>query len=226
MGHARSASQSAASNIRPATAMENHSAVNGSRAGIVPISISTYQFADALQLRKQRGRYDNQSNYISDGWLSSRAAQSTQPQAQFQFHSKTLRDSSLPTAFQNLSISSALAEPRDGAVNLNGEPDCPKTPSSYIPRKPPSTPQIPLPPHPSTIISPYKTPNRSKSPTKEMFLSRSSNVTAPVPAFDVDDRFEKVESQYAQLRGMIERSNTERNDMEERLSLQKVRCTF
>lgn len=233
LGYTRNVAQTPAPVARPASSMDGltttgEQPVLGKRKGMMPFSITTFQPLDNIRLRKQRGRHDNQQNYISS-WQSSRSVQ-PQPSALSQSQASAqdlLRNCSfLSTAFSNLTLDSQAEGPESSRSNTQEEPSAPKTPS-YIPRPTSNPPQLQPSPSPSPALFSAKTlprlRNRSPSPRK-IFLTKESN--SAVLAWDTKGKLEDLECLYTNLKAQMEGTTFEKNSMKEIIELYKTRSTF
>ncbi|KAI4842428.1 kinesin-domain-containing protein, partial [Aureobasidium sp. EXF-8845] len=142
------------------------------------------------------------------------------------FAFSTFRNTSLSTAFRNMSLSSNNSDSRSASFSSTQQDDplCPKTPSQ-IP-KPKSVLKTPYPPEPDLHI--FKTPYtkysvHNASPGKIVYLNRNSNT--PAPAWDTKGRLEDMETLYSQLKSQLDSAATEKTGMEEGISMFKTRIS-
>lgn len=139
----------------------------------------------------------------------------------------SLRDMSITTAFQTLSLKSNISQVEqedDQDMSfplLQEEPQCPKTPS-YIPKPVAKTPQpaasLPAPVD-ATPFTHYKVVQ--STPGRITYLTRDSNLLAP--AWDTKGRLEDMEVLYSQLKSQLDSASKENHGMEDSISLCKTR---
>ena len=174
---------------------------------MTPFHSPTKEFPK-IRERASFASYENQNDSISN-WSSS-VVRSMHPLR----HSKSLRGISLTKAFDALSLNphDCVAIPEKRIAIL--------TTPSYIPRRKISKPSLSQ-EHPSPTKSPRKTPK-----TREPFLSKSSNVTVPLVAFDTESRLENVEQMYSELEKTIKSTTTESNSLKETIGLYKARSRY
>lgn len=136
------------------------------------------------------------------------------------------RNTSLSTAFRNLSLNSNNSDSRSASFSSTQQDEslCPKTPSQIPKLKP--VPKTPCPPDADLHI--FKTPHtkyfvHNASPGKIVYLNRNSNT--PAPAWDTKGRLEDMETLYSQLKSQLDSAATEKSGMEEGISIYKARST-
>lgn len=203
--------------------LSSSSILPNKRKGMLPPIIES----SALVLHQPRGR-DKTASYASVLSRVPSVEASPSPCKPFpkNFAVSTDRNTSLSTAFRNLSLSSNNSDPRSASFSSTqqDEPLCPKTPSQIPKLKP--APKTPCPPEPDLQI--FKTPFtkysvHNASPGKIIYLNRNSNT--PAPAWDTKGRLEDMETLYSQLKSQLDSAATEKTGMEEGISIYKARCT-
>ena len=140
---------------------------------------------------------------------------------------KSLRDISISTQMQGLTLRDndvfqdrdrIQEEQEEGSVKIERICNAPKTPS-HLPRKKTSVQFTPAP----DLISPTKSSRKTPKPFGG-FLSKSSNVQ--VAGWDVNDRIERVESLYSEMKGQLEAANGERDKDKDVMASLKTRSKY
>lgn len=126
-------------------------------------------------------------------------------------------ETSLSTAFQSLSLQRQYESPGGSAFpspcKLEEEPRTP----SHIPRRVVKTPKWEPSPSVTSRLD-RKLRTLHSSPTKPLFLTRDSNLTAP--AWDTEGRLEDMELLYTELKTHLENAVVEKKDVESNMNAQ------
>ena len=132
---------------------------------------------------------------------------------------QSMRDISISTRLGALSLSDAQAfRPRkDGKEEEAISNHSPKTPASQIPKKIKRL-QVAIitPTRSSRSLSPTKSPRKRASPVRG-FLTIESNVKCA--DFDVNDRLDKMEMMYSDMKASFTGSTSERDNLKETMAL-------
>ena len=217
LGHSRI--QKPLNAYRPATSLEVHEEepMNGrppnKRKGMTPLSLNPQDPPQSLHAPKVRGR---------NGFLKHHASN---PEFRNPF---SLRDVSLSTQFEKLSINGKLWQPAPIA-EADERPCSPlaQSPSRgdcWVPKNPSHLPKL----APRTAI-PAETPSPSKPPRKtpkrtSVFLTRDSNLKST--ALDMDKRLDEVESMYSELKETVDGANAESKSLKDQIGLYRIRSRY
>ena len=240
LGPSRSHSQSS----RPHTAMSSYS--NGSKYGIAnhrPTS-SLEQNGRSARSGSVQGANTNSMRKVSSSRQPSTSRkreptpqESSDSQSEcapwpssfenitMRPHVTSLREISLSTRMSNMSLSDHHVQQdqeQEGHLKIDRICNAPKTPSQ-IPKKKRSIQFTPAPLPVSETISPTKSPR--KTPKRMgFFLNKSTNIQAA--DWDVNNRIERVESLYSEMKDQLEAANGERDNFKDTLSLLKTRSMW
>lgn len=101
--------------------------------------------------------------------------------------------------------------------------DAPRTPPARPPQQDPAT-VIKNFEHAlfSVTRTPHPPRSLSRSPTKQMFLTKESRLTN-FAAWDVDERLQDLDTQFRQMKDVMNSTLTERKGLDEALELAKTR---
>ncbi|KAK5995973.1 Kinesin-like protein klpA [Cladobotryum mycophilum] len=147
----------------------------------------------------------------------------------------TSRESSLATKFSNLSLKDRIALRNSQVTPLSPIEHTPPPPLSNITISRPGNEKKNLKQTPTPILAAsqekvqgciafFKANSPTKSPTRGSYLTKESNLTGYV-AFDVDKRVGNVESQFNELKAMVDTTLINRKGMDDALELAKRRVS-
>ena len=132
---------------------------------------------------------------------------------------QSLRDISISTRLGTLSLSDAQAfQPKKDDKEVEVFADhLPKTPASQIPKKIKRVVlEIPTPTRSRRSLSPTKTP-RKRAPPVCGYMTIESNIKRA--DFDVNDRLDKMETMYSDMKATLNGSTSERDNLKETMAL-------
>lgn len=228
MGHSRSTTQP--SNIyRPGTSMGDNAGVKTQpqQNGMVKISdnislraIQCTKHVRAIRSLNNINFHVRSNHLITSACFPPKIVSTCQA---FDSSANIPRNTSISTALQGLTLDESLTQ-------MQGEPavgvslSVPSTPS-HLPRKMKMLPP-PFPSYTSPILSVKK--NRSRSPMKEVFLNKDSNLR--VAAFDPEERLRDFSSMWAtkfeEFSSQMTKSMSEQKSLDEVVALLKAKSMY
>jgi hypothetical protein len=199
---------------RPAASLDAQSEGRNSQGnGSNIYSMQLFSFSDSSEQHFQQN--GSRDQFIQHDWSGS-AVNSLNVVKRRAKSARNLRETCISTGLQQLSLNDRRASQEFKDENGN-EYSIPKTPSQ-IPRKKKTAAATP------TRLC--KTPSPTKSSRKRLppvggFLTKDSNIKCA--DWDVNDRLDKMETMYADMRAALDGSTGERDTLKETLALLKSR---
>ena len=179
------------------------------RKGMPKFSLNPQGFPQSKKPLGTRGSYDTLTNHTS-------------PRESRPYNAFSLREASLSTALDSLTLHDGLAQsaPKAEAEDAPASPRTQAIPERDPPQTPSHIPKL----APRTTL-PSETPSPSKSPKKSSkkcpkYLSKTSNV---VLAWDTDRRLEEMENTLSQFKEKMDGATTESKSLKELMPIYKLR---